>query len=268
MLVRDDGAFEGSVSGGCVENDIIVQAGEAIAGGVARRLDYGITQETAWAVGLPCGGKIGILVQPVAPGSFPPAMLESIARSRDAGERLSVTTDLATGRSISGEQPGEGQFIRAYDPPLRLAIIGAVHIAQALIPMATMLDYDILLIDPRTAYATVERFPGARIDTGWPDEVLAAWKPDAASAVITLAHDPKLDDSALAAALASSAFYIGALGSRRSHARRLERLAAAGFDDATLDRIHGPVGIAIGAATPAEIALSIMAGITAAWRQR
>lgn len=257
MLVRDDGAFEGSVSGGCVEGDIIVQATEAIATGETRRLEYGVTQGQAWEVGLPCGGNIAILVQPVSEAGFPPERFAAIAASRAAGERLSITTELST-----------GPFVRHYDPPLRLAIIGAVHIAQALVPMAAMLGYRTLLIDPRAAYATPERFPGTILDTGWPDEALAAWKPDAGSAVITLAHDPKLDDPALSLALASPAFYIGALGSTRSHAKRIERLAAAGLAPEALARIHGPVGLPIGAATPAEIALSIMAGITAAWRKR
>lgn len=257
MLVRADGAFEGSVSGGCVEGDVIVQATEVIASGETRRLEYGVTQGEAWQVGLPCGGNIAILVQPVSEAGFPPARFAEIAGARARGERLSIATELA-----------DGPFVRHYDPPLRLAIVGAVHIAQALVPMATMLGYRTLLIDPRAAYATPERFPGATLDTGWPDEALAAWKPDAGSAVITLAHDPKLDDPALILALASPAFYVGALGSTRSHAKRLERLAEAGVGADALARIHGPVGLAIGAVTPAEIALSIMAGITEAWRRR
>lgn len=257
MLVRADGAFEGSVSGGCVEGDVIVQATEVIASGETRRLEYGVTQGEAWQVGLPCGGNIAILVQPVSEAGFPPARFAEIAAARARGERLSITTELAG-----------GSFVRHYDPPLRLAIVGAVHIAQALVPMATMLGYRTLLIDPRAAYATPERFPGATLDTGWPDEALAAWKPDAGSAVITLAHDPKLDDPALILALASPAFYVGALGSTRSHAKRLERLGKAGVGADALARIHGPVGLAIGAVTPAEIALSIMAGMTEAWRRR
>jgi len=268
LIVRDDGLFEGSVSGGCVEGDVITQAIEAIAAGRARRLDYGVSEAKAWEVGLACGGQISIFVQPVSGKAFPPALLDQIMRSRKAGDRLAVTTDLASGQSIAGEQPGQNVFVQTYDPPLRLAIVGAVHISQALLPMAAQLGYQSLIIDPRTAFATPERFPGAHIDTRWPDEVLPEWQPDGASAVITLTHDPKLDDPALMIALASPAFYVGALGSRRTHAARLERLGAAGISPENLARIHGPVGLAIGAANPAEIALSIMAGITAAWRRQ
>lgn len=268
LIVRDDGLFEGSVSGGCVEGDVITQAVEAIADGKARRLDYGVSEARAWEVGLACGGQIAIFVQPVDDGNFPPSLLQALAETRKQGQRVTVSTDLATGRSVAGEQAGESQFVQTYDPPLKLAVIGAVHISQALLPMATQLGYQALIIDPRTAFATPERFPAAHIDTRWPDEVLSEWKLDAASAVIALTHDPKIDDPALTIALASPAFYIGALGSRRTHAARLERLAANGISAENLARIHGPVGLPIGAANPAEIALSIMAGVTAAWRQR
>jgi xanthine dehydrogenase accessory factor len=267
LVVRDDGLFEGSVSGGCVEGDVITQAVDAIAADKARRLDYGVSEARAWEVGLACGGQISIFVQPVGDNGFPPELLAEIVGSRSAGRRFTVTTNLISGRSVAGEQAGEAAFIQTYDPPLRLAIIGAVHISQALLPMAAQLGYQTLIIDPRTAFATPERFPGANIDTRWPDEVLTQWQPDGASAVVTLTHDPKLDDPALQIALSSPAFYVGALGSRRTHASRLERLGAAGFGPENLARIHGPVGLSIGAANPAEIALSIMAGITAAWRQ-
>jgi xanthine dehydrogenase accessory factor len=267
-VVREDGQFEGSVSGGCVEGDVITQAVEAIGSGSARRLDYGVSETRAWEVGLACGGQISIFVQPVDDAHFPPSLLRQIVSARAGGRRFSVATDLASGRSIAGEQPGDTVFVQAYDPPLRLAIIGAVHISQVLVPMAAQLGYQTLIIDPRTAFATAERFPGARIDTRWPDEVLAEWQPDGASAVIALTHDPRIDDPALTIALASPAFYIGALGSRRTHAARMERLGGAGVSPDNLGRIHGPVGLSIGAANPAEIALSIMAGITAAWRQQ
>ena len=268
LVVRDDGLFEGSVSGGCVEGDVITQAVEAIGTGLAKRLDYGVSEARAWEVGLACGGQISIFVQPVNDANFPPSLLQQIISTRADGRRFSVTTDLDSGKSIAGEQPGDAAFVQTYDPPLRLAIIGAVHISQALLPMAAQLGYQTLIIDPRTAFATAERFPGAHIDTRWPDEVLPDWQPDGASAVITLTHDPKIDDPALTIALRSPSFYIGALGSRRTHAARLERLGAAGFSQNDLARIHGPVGLSIGAANPAEIALSIMAGITAGWRQR
>jgi len=153
-------------------------------------------------------------------------------------------------------------FLHVFNPPLRLFIIGAVHIAQALAPMAAMLDYSVTVIDPRRAFSSPRRFDEIRVLDGWPDEALAAEAPDARSAVVTLTHDPKLDDPALRAALESDAFYIGCLGSRRTHGKRLERLAAAGFDDASLARLHGPVGLDIGASSPAEIATAILAEVT------
>jgi xanthine/CO dehydrogenase XdhC/CoxF family maturation factor len=162
--------------------------------------------------------------------------------------------------------PASATFTRHYDPPMRLLITGAVHIAQALAPIAAMLGFAPHIVDPRGAFAAGPRFAGHAIDPRWPDEAIADWRPDGATAVVALSHDPKLDDPALAAALRSDAFYIAALGSRKNHAGRLARLAALGFDAATLARIHGPAGLAIGAANPAEIALSIAAQMIAAWR--
>jgi xanthine dehydrogenase accessory factor len=263
LIVRDDGAFEGSVSGGCVEADIFFQAQGVIASGASRHLSYGVSETDAWNANLPCGGSISVLVQPLAESGFPPALLARIKDSRAAGQTLSVATDLTSGISAEGEA---GTFVNAYLPPLRLAVVGAVHIAQALIPLAASLGHEVLLIDPRAAFATPERFPGVRIDDRWSDEALRDWRPDPASAVITLSHDPKIDDPALIAALASPAYYVGALGSRKSHAARLVRLAAAGLTPEQLARIHGPVGLAIHAKTPAEIAVSIMAGLVSAWR--
>ena len=167
---------------------------------------------------------------------------------------------LVSGRSATLEASAGGRvFLHVFNPPLRLFIVGAVHIAQALAPMAAMLDYSVTVIDPRRAFASPRRFDEIRVLNGWPDEALAEEAPDARSAVVTLTHDPKLDDPALRAALASDAFYIGCLGSRRTHGKRLERLAAAGFDDASLARLHGPVGLDIGARSPAEIATAILA---------
>lgn len=154
-------------------------------------------------------------------------------------------------------------FVEVWNPPLRLMLIGAVHIGQALAPMAALAGYRVTVIDPRQAFAAEARFPGVELVADWPDETLTTLKPDKRSAIVTLTHDPKIDDPALAAALRSEAFYIGALGSRRTHAKRLERLAEAGFEAGAVARIHGPVGLSIGALTPAEIAISILAEITA-----
>ncbi|BBK42340.1 hypothetical protein STVA_23600 [Allostella vacuolata] len=153
-------------------------------------------------------------------------------------------------------------FVNVYNPPRRLVVVGAVHIAQPLVPMAAIGGYQVVVIDPRHGFATDARFPQVTLDTDWPDEAMERVKPDVRTAVVTLTHDPKLDDPALAVALRSPAFYIGALGSRRTHAARVERLKALGFGDNEIGRIHAPVGLDIGAVSPAEIAVSIMAQIT------
>lgn len=158
-------------------------------------------------------------------------------------------------------------FIQVFNPPLRLIVVGAVHISQTLVPMARLTGYDVTVVDPRRAFATDARFPDVEVRQDWPDEAMAALAPDARTAVVTLTHDPKLDDPALDLALKSDAFYIAALGSRRTHAGRLERLEALGHDRATLGRIHGPAGLDIGAESPAEIALSVMAQMTRVLRK-
>jgi xanthine dehydrogenase accessory factor len=165
------------------------------------------------------------------------------------------------------EAAGERVFIQVFSPPRRCFVIGAVHIAQPLVQMLSLADYRAIVIDPRQSFATAARFPGLELSTEWPDEALERLKPDHRSAVVTLTHDPKLDDPALAVALRSECFYIGALGSRRTHGRRCERLKDMGFTDADLARIHGPIGLSIGAVSPAEIAVSILAQMTQLLRQ-
>ena len=165
---------------------------------------------------------------------------------------------------------GEGErqfFLDVHVPPIRLLVVGAVHVSQALAPMAAGLDLDVTVIDPRGAFATPDRFPDVPLLHEWPDEALPRIGIDRHTALLTLTHDPKIDDRALIAALQSECFYIGALGSRKSHAQRLERLRAAGFGDADLARLHAPIGINIGAITPAEIAISILAEIVATTRK-
>jgi len=166
----------------------------------------------------------------------------------------------------SGALAETSLFVQVHNPPLRMVVIGAVHIAQSLVPMATLAGYDVTVVDPRQAWATDDRFPDVTLSTAWPDEALTALRPDRRTAVVTLTHDPKLDDPALLVALASEAFYIGALGSKRTHAKRLERLRAQGADEAQLARIHGPAGLSLGAKSPAEIAVSIVAQATQALR--
>ncbi|MCH8685232.1 XdhC family protein [Pedomonas mirosovicensis] len=269
MVLRADGLFQGSVSGGCVEGDVIVNAQEALAQNRAVRLDYGVSNSEAWQVGLACGGRICVLVQPVDDEHFAPRLMRRILAERQAGRGVMVRTHIPSGQSEEAEpgaKPGEDEFLATYEPPLRVAIIGAVHIAQALVPMVTALGYAPFVIDPRGAFAA-GRFVGLDVSPLWPDEALRAWCPDSRSAVITLTHDPKLDDPALVAALQSPAFYIAALGSRKTHAARLERLKAHGFGEEDCARIHGPAGLNIGARAPAEIALSIAAQMTAALRR-
>lgn len=183
----------------------------------------------------------------------------------DAPEGIRAAID--ADRSGEIDQDGRRCFVLVRNPPPRVLIVGAVHITQGLAPMAALAGYEVTVIDPRRAFATDQRFPGIQLSTDWPDEALAALKPDFRTAVVTLTHDPKLDDPALIAALKSDCFYIGALGSRKTHAGRLDRLRAAGFDEAALARIHGPAGLAIGAKTPAEIAISVLAELTARRRQ-
>lgn len=219
-------------------------------------------------------------------------ILDALQAARTGHRTAALVTDLTTGAqslvidgAVTGDLPvdaalqgaidealrhnrsrtaADGRvFIQAFVLPLRLVIVGAVHIAQALAPMAALAGYDVTVIDPRRAFASDERFPGVKVSTEWPDDGLAALKPDSRTAVVTLTHDPKLDDPALEVALRSPAFYVAALGSRKTHAGRLERLAARGLDPAALARIHGPAGLAIGAVSPAEIALSVMAQMTA-----
>ncbi|MDE0717834.1 MAG: XdhC family protein, partial [Rhodospirillaceae bacterium] len=162
---------------------------------------------------------------------------------------------------------GRRLFLHVFNPPLRLLIVGAVHIAQSLAPIAALAGYAVTVIDPRGSFATADRFPGIVLTDDWPDEALAALKPDARTAIVTLTHDPKLDDPALHSALRSDCFYIGSLGSRRTHASRVQRLQQAGFQEEEIARIRGPIGLDIGATSPAEIALAIMGEITATLRR-
>lgn len=262
LLVHEDGRFEGSVSGGCVEADIMALAAEVIAGAPFALRRYGVADAAAWEAGLPCGGEIEVMVQPVAREGFDPALFDAIAEAREAGRGLSVATDLATGRSSL--DPLADAFINRYEPPRRLLIVGAVQIAQVLAGLARELGIATVVIDPRGRFLTGERFPGVALDDRWPDEAVDALRPDGATAVVTLSHDPKIDDPALVAALRSGAGYVAALGSRRSHAARRERLATAGLTSEQIDRVEGPAGIDIGAIGPAEIALSIAAGMVKA----
>ncbi|PVH30765.1 XdhC family protein [Pararhodobacter oceanensis] len=280
LAISGAGEIMGSVSGGCVEGAVVAEALEALADGEPRILTYGVSDENAFSVGLACGGTIRILVEPVG-AALPEDMLARIVAARAARAPMGYGVHLETWarRLIAREAMPErfradksgleenGEFIALFNPPLRLLIVGAVHIAQALIPMARLAGYDPVLIDPRDAFASPARFPDTALRHDWPDEALAAEAPDARTAVVTLTHDSKLDDPAIIAALEAEVFYLGCLGSTRTHAKRLERLRAEGLDEARLARIHAPVGLTIGAKTPAEIAVSILAQITEVLRR-
>jgi len=225
------------------------------------------------------------------------ATLNALQRSREANEPVALVTRLedgvqalVTAAGIEGELPLDASalssvrqrlhedlsgrlgeydnslFVRVYNRPLRLVLIGAVHISQALIPIAAVTGFEITVIDPRSAFATDSRFPGVKLTDEWPDEAIRKLAPDHRTAVVTLTHDPKFDDPALKAALATDAFYIGSLGSRKTHAARVERLRADGIDEAAIARIHAPVGIPLGGRRPAEIAVSVMAEIIVSLR--
>lgn len=173
-----------------------------------------------------------------------------------------------SGKPATVEIDGESRFLNVYLPPLRIVVIGAVHISQALAPMAAIAGFDLTVIDPRTAFATPERFAGVDLVADWPEDVLATRPLDAYTALAAVTHDPKIDDFPLASALKTGCFYVGALGSRKTHAKRLERLKAEGLDDAALARISAPIGLDIGAATPAEIAVAVLGDIIRAYRRR
>ena len=281
LIIDGEGRMEGSVSGGCVEGAVIMEALDAIPSGAARLLDYGVSDDEAFAVGLACGGRIRVLVEPVG-GAMPVALLERLAEAIAAKEpaayvidltsqarRLATRTDFPDRFRLdrSGLEEDGQTFVAVHNPPLRMIVVGAVHIAQALLPMARACGFDPVLIDPRGAFGSADRFPGETILEDWPDAAMAALAPDSRTAVVTLTHDPKLDDPAITQTLRSRAFYLGCLGSTRTHAKRVARLEEAGFTADDIARIHAPVGLDLGGRAPAEIAVSIIAQVIATLRQ-
>lgn len=269
LAIAQNGAFQGSVSGGCVEGAVILEAQAAIADGKCRVLNYGIADENAFAVGLACGGDIQILVEPIGVGFGPEKqLLEAASEAVKSRKPFAYSVDLNTWERHKIDPDNarskltDNLFTQVTTPRLRMLIVGAVHITQSLSPMAKMAGYDVLLIDPREGFATKERFSDDVFIDEWPDKALENIGLDAHTAVITLSHDPKIDTPALAVALGSDVFYIGALGSRKTHAKRVKQLQDLGFDDVQIARVHGPIGLNIGSKTPAEIAISIIAEVT------
>jgi xanthine dehydrogenase accessory factor len=290
MVVTEGPEFAGSVSGGCVEADVVAAAEPILAGGAARLLEYGVTDGKAWEVGLACGGRME--VQLTALNAVFDALVEAYRAQRGPilitdlgdGRQALVDGDRVTGdrrvaelATQSGNLPAHSDrgrkieagrrtlFVQVFAPPLNLVLTGAGHIAQALSPMARIAGYRVVIVDPRSGFANPVRFPDTEIRNVWIGEQDDLGL-NARSAVLALAHDPQLDDPLLMAALRSESFYIGALGGRASTEQRRRRLADLGFSDGELARIHGPVGLDIGADSPAEIAISIIAEMTAALR--
>ena len=281
LVVASDGRFEGSVSGGCVEIDVIAEAQNVIASAKPERLEFGIADDVAWRAGLPCGGTIKVFVEPLR--SSDRDVLDEVLAARRSRRWIALVTNLETGErrlvdpasaedaalaaqiaagesGIVARADGES-FLQVLMPAVRLVVAGATHITQVLAELASRVGYDVVIVDPRPAFASAARFGGTTILEEWPEPSFAASAFDGRTAVVALTHAAHLDDEALKAALRSDCFYVGALGSRKTHAKRLERLRAAGIGEEALARIHALVGLAIGAKGPAEIAVSILAEI-------
>jgi len=288
LVVDESGAFEGSVSGGCIESTVITEAQFTISGRKAQLIRLGVSDDQAWDAGLACGGSVEIYVEPAQPfmdvfqqllrcceqqqsaclvtdiGSGSKQMIASDADLSELPAAIGETARrvLRAGKSALLDVDGRRCFVHGFAPQPQLIIIGAVHITQSLVPMARLLGYETVVVDPRTAFATTDRFPDARRVSLWPERAFQQVRLHANTALAAVSHAPRLDDPALVYALQSDVFYIGALGSKKTHAARLDRLSRKGFSSRLLARIHGPIGIAIGSVTPEEIALSIMAEIT------
>ena len=267
LVVREDGSLSGSVSNGCVESDVILAAQEVLAGGEPRLVTYGITDEMAFGVGLPCGGEIDVFVAAQRDEEQPDVTLTVVA-GPDVGTTLH-DPDLEQaarrrGRSHVFEQEGRTVFADVTVPPPRLFVYGAADTAEALCAAAKLLGWRTIVADARPRFATPERLPSAdEILLLWPDEALAHVAPDAATAVVVLTHDDKFDLPLVQGALATEAFYLGWLGSRRNQERRRGLLLDEGVAEEELERVSGPAGLDLGAASPEETAVSILAEILA-----
>ena len=271
MILRDDGLVAGSVSGGCVEDDLIgrVHAG-LLQGERPQLVAYGATAEEARRFGLPCGGSLQLVIEPLAQHSGVHALLEAIETQRSVERCLDLETGHVTLRAATardGLQFDGRTLSSVHGPGYRLLVIGAGQLPRYLAAMARMLDYRITVCDPREEYLQAwQALEGVTLSNAMPDELAAAMQLDPRSAVVAATHDPALDDLALIQALRSDAFYVGALGSRRNNARRRQRLLEFDLDPTQVARLRGPVGLNLGAVTPAEIAVAIVAEMTAARR--
>jgi xanthine dehydrogenase accessory factor len=267
LAVRDDGLVAGSVSGGCVEDDLICRIrDESLQVERPQIATYGVTKEEAERFGLPCGGTLQLVLEQIADDAVLAELLERVERH----ELVTRTLEMATGRvkleaaSRADMLSFDGTTLKGvYGPRWRLLIVGAGQLSRYIAQMAQALDYHITVCDPREEYADTWDIDGVTLDRGMPDDVVLAMNLDSHSAVVAVTHDPKIDDLALLEALKSPAFYVGALGSRLNSEKRRERLTLFDLSQAELDRLHGPVGLRIGSKTPPEIAVAILAEMTA-----
>ncbi len=267
VAIRDDGLVAGSVSGGCIEDDLVDRVRrQALAAGKPERVTYGVTAEEAFRFGLPCGGTIELVLEPLAAQSQIGELLARVA----AGRQTVRTLDLRTGAVALADGSGADvlvcdaeRLVTAHGPRWRLLVIGAGQLTHYVAQMALALDYQVTICDPREEYADGWLVPGTELLRTMPDDTVLEFRPDNHTAILALTHDPKLDDMALMEALKSPAFYVGAIGSQRNQAKRKERLKEFGVGEAQLARLHGPVGLKNGARTPPEIAVAILAEMTA-----
>ena len=294
MALTSDGRIAGSVSGGCVENAVVEAGRKTLATGKPQLLHYGVSDDTAWTVGLACGGSLDVFVERLDPALFEPVgealrtetpvAVATVIRGPEGqlGRKLALFEDgrvvgsiddaalaearsaLAAGRSRRIPSGDREIFVDVLRPSPRLIIVGGVHIAVALVTLAKALGFRTILVDPRVSFGNATRFPHAdEIVNDWPDASLRRLAPDSSTAVAVLTHDPKLDDPALLAALPGRAFYVGALGSKRTQEKRRARLIEAGVSAEGLARLHGPIGLPLGGRSPEEIAIAILAEIVA-----
>ena len=270
LAIRDDGQISGSVSGGCVEEDLIERVrAHTLAGDKPEVVTYGVTKEQADRFRLPCGGTLQLVLEPVRDSAGVDELLAAIERHELVARHLDIDTGKARiepGR-WSDALEFDGKLLKTvHGPHWRLLIIGAAHLSRYLAQMAQALDYQVTVCDPRAEYADAWDVAGAPVDRGYPDDVVQAMNLDAHSAVVAITHDPKLDDAALLEALKSPAFYVGALGSKANNDKRRKRLADFDLSAGEIARLHGPVGLKIGSRTPPEIAVAILAEMTAVRR--
>jgi len=266
LALRDDGLVVGSVSGGCVEDDLIdrVRHGERV--GAPAQIVYGVTKDEAARFGLPCGGTLRLVQEPLADAGWIDTLLERTARH----ELVARTVDLGTGEvTLEPARRGDAFSLSAstmrqvFGPRWRMLVIGAGQLSRVLAVMAQPLDFEVIVCDPREEYHLTWDVPGTQFTREMPDDAVLRLELDAHCAVVAVTHDPKLDDMVLLEALKSPAFYVGALGSRANTAKRKERLKLFDLSDAEIDRLHGPIGLDVGSRTPAEIAVSILAEVVA-----